>query len=343
MSVKNKLQFRKLRLFYIISAILIFLIFLVTTVYLDKRNDISTEVFTKRDFIEFEKYIRNVGALKGYEILKSYYVNNEPDAHDFAHIIGQVAFEKQDIGGFKVCDSLYNYGCYHGFMQVYLTKYGISAVKNMENSCTALGNIHAPSCLHGIGHGLMMEANYDLSRSLTNCEILLQNSKTYCVDGVFMERIVGSMLTENQKIKTTEENILEPCRSIDKKYQRECWRNQVSVWFAYFGNDSTKVGAYCASLNNEYWEICFETIGLINVQNFGGNYDLLYGQCQIVNQDAASYCLIGEMKELLFEGKSTDVAYNLCNYTSIAQKQKCFEIFSNMFNDYKVRFGQQSS
>src|SRR3989344_4955004 len=236
MSVKNKLQFRKLRLFYIISAILIFLIFLVTTVYLDKRNDISTEVFTKRDFIEFEKYIRNVGALKGYEILKSYYVNNEPDAHDFAHIIGQVAFEKQDIGGFKVCDSLYNYGCYHGFMQVYLTKYGISAVKNMENSCTALGNIHAPSCLHGIGHGLMMEANYALSRSLTSCEILLQSSKTYCFDGVFMERIVGSMLTEEQKIKTTEENILKPCKSIDKKYQRECWRNQVSVWFAYIGS-----------------------------------------------------------------------------------------------------------
>lgn len=300
--------------------------------------EVPGEIFKNEDFAAFEDFANEVGAKKAYLALKSYFKNNDAKAHDFAHVIGFAAVSEEDINGIKICDNFYNYGCFHGFMQVYLRNHGISAVSDMEKACTDLGTVNAPSCLHGIGHGLMMEASYDLYNALQNCQILQDSYQTYCFDGVFMERIAGSMLADDKKLVLTKENLLEPCGSMSPKFKRECWRNQVSVWYTFFKGDSASVGTYCSSIEDQYWETCFEGMGYINVITIGEDIENLVKSCNVVNDRAHDLCLMGEVKELLFEGKSPQIAESICFSSTVQSRDRCLATFSQAFSDYKERF-----
>lgn len=317
---------------------LIILAVIFSKLFFADSDKVPVEIFKKNDFRAFEDFTKKVGSKKSYDLLKSYFSQNESDAHDFAHVIGFVAAD-QGLDGLSVCDNFYNYGCYHGFMQIYLGNNGVSSVVDMEAACLKLGMVHAPSCLHGIGHGLMMEASYDLNIALKNCRMLNQSSQTYCFDGVFMERLAGSMLSRDRRIKLTSDTLFEPCDKADLLYKRECWRNQVSAWFGFFEGDTAKIGSYCAAIEKEYWQICFESLGLINVQNIGANEQGLIKSCGIVNSQAHDYCILGEVKELLFEGKPYNLAYNLCFLTEQTFRDTCLSTYNQMYADYQVRFG----
>lgn len=345
-SVFGKSKFKSFLLFITLLFVLIVVILLTkpsSGSRVDITNqDIVTGIFRTKDFPAFEAYTKQNGAKKTYDVLKAYFKNNEPDAHDFAHVVGNVAAEEDEIDGLKICDNYYNYGCYHGFMQIYLKKHGVAGVSGMEKSCLGLGPTNAPSCLHGIGHGLMMESFYDLDAALKNCGILKTESQTYCFDGVFMERIIGSMLSGDKKLRTSESLLLEPCQSVGVLYKKMCWRNQVSVWYSYFAKDTAKVGSYCAALDRSYWQICFESIGLLNVQQLSEDSQKLVSACKIVDQGAYNNCLTGEVKELLFEGKSPDVARNLCAFATNSFRESCLSVFEQMFRDYQQRFSKSN-
>lgn len=321
-------------------AILSFVVFITRPLIFEKKlqTDTAFKFFQNEDYNGFESWAKINGADTAYGVLKDYFKSSEPKAHDFAHIIGFVAVSESGIDGINVCDNLYNYGCYHGFMQIYLRENGISAVVQMEASCLKLGQASAPSCLHGIGHGLMMETSYVLDDALKNCEVLNVQNRTYCFDGVFMERIAGSMLPDEKKLKVTDENLFEPCKQVDNKYGKECWRNQVAIWFTYFLQDTAKVGAYCASLAREYWQTCFESLGFLLVQYKPANLTHLDSYCQIVNLEAHDYCILGEVKELLFEGKDVELAYNLCALVREASRQSCLSNYQAMYEEYQQRF-----
>lgn len=341
-NVFGKVRFRKFPVLF--SVFVLFILLLIVVFLLGFKQgvvgqELAFSTFQNKDYQGFEDYTRKIGSTRAYELLKAYFQKNEPEAHDFAHVIGFVAADDGDLEGFKVCDTLYNYGCLHGFMQVYLKNHGESSVSDMEKACASLGEVHAPSCLHGIGHGLLMFTNYELFNALSKCQILESAYQTYCFDGVFMERIAGSMLTDSEKLKVTFDNLFSPCDTIDVKFKRECFRNQVSVWFSFFNQDTTKVGAHCAAIEVNYWQICFESIGLISVQSFGEDFQRLISACSIVNETAHDHCLTGVMKELLFEGRSSQVALEVCNLVTIVMRQNCFDIYARMNFENLQRFG----
>lgn len=341
-SVFGRVRFNKFPVLFSVFALFILLLLVVFLLGFKREvrgEETAFNTFQNKDYQGFEDYARSIGSQRAYDLVKAYFQKNEPEAHDFAHVIGFVAVNDGDLEGLKVCDTLYNYGCMHGFMQVYLRQHGLSSVQDMEAACASRGEVHAPSCLHGIGHGLMMISAYDLFGALDNCQVLENAYQTYCFDGVFMERIAGSMLSDSEKLKITEDELFSPCDRIDHKYKRECIRNQVSVWFSFFRQDTTKVGTYCAAVEGDYWQICFESIGLINVQSFGEDFQKLIPACSIVNEVAHDHCLIGVMKELLFEGKSPQVALEVCNQVTAVMRQNCFEIYSRMNLENRQRFG----
>ena len=337
-NVFGKFKFRLSKYLFILFTTLLLIAVVVIVKPPVEKFSVPVEIFKSNNYQDFEKYTRKIGAKKSYQALKSYFKANETAAHDFAHVVGFVAVEEADINGIKVCDNFYNYGCYHGFMQIYLQKHGVSSVVDMEKSCLSLGQVSSPSCLHGIGHGLMMEAAYDYKQALKNCQILAISSQTYCFDGVFMERIAGSMLPDAKKLKITKDNIMEPCNKIDRLFAKECWRNQVAAWFRFFGNNTGQVGSYCASIDAIYQDICFETIGLTNIMNLGEDQNKLVSACQIVSAKGHDACLVGEVKELLFEGRGVEVAANLCNFVTAQTRNSCQETFKRMYEEYRQRF-----
>lgn len=337
---------------FVLLPILLLIFIVITLVVLPqfkKKGDLTSFDQAEVDQIfqsnsspqDFAKLTREIGLQKAYELIKKKFPNNDAAAHDFAHIIGIVAHDLAGMENLKVCDTAYNYGCYHGFIEAFISKNTVAKVAQIEDGCIALGTVHAPSCLHGIGHGVMVDSSYNLDAALENCSVLKQTSQIYCWDGVFMERIVGSMKTQEDKIIMTAKTLQVPCNSVKVTYRQQCWRNQVSSWFSFFGAKTKEVGGQCSLIEKEYQPICFETLGLLTTITFGENSPLLVSSCQVLPQDQISDdCLIGAMKELLFEGKQPNIAAVLCDSVSFANRDLCRATYSDHLSQSQARFGR---
>ena len=327
----------------VILLSVLFLIFIVSSLFVQKRR-LSDEIklnsiIAAKNFKEFEKLVKRQGTEKSYSLLKKAFAQNEPQAHDFAHIVGNAAYDQKKMQGISVCDSAFNYGCLHGFMEAFLVVNDISNVGVVEKACEDLGNLHSPSCLHGIGHGVMIENSYEVGKALNDCHLLAQTSQSYCFDGVFMERIVGSMLDDAAKIKLSEETIDSPCREIAYIYKAMCWRNQVNAWLIYFRADTKAAGGRCLMVEPDFYDICFESVGLNIAMNMPDTAKQVADLCAFLpGGGVADTCVIGTMKELMFEGKSVDLAKSLCTVVSPAYMQFCFGIYSELDSQYQNRF-----
>lgn len=303
------------------------------------------QIFKSNDTQAFTKLTQEIGPQKAYDLLKIKFPKNDADAHDFAHIIGIVAHDSGGIKGLSVCDTAYNYGCYHGFIEVFIAKNGIGKVAGIEEGCIALGTVHAPSCLHGIGHGVMVDASYKLDTALENCSILKTTSQIYCWDGVFMERIVGSMLAADKRPVITEATLGEPCNSVQIVYKEQCWRNQVSAWLPFFAGNTKDVGKQCSLIEDQYQKTCFESLGLLVTITVGENAPALISSCQVLANpptggQVSDDCLIGAMKELLFEGKNPLLSQTLCNSVSSQNRPYCLQVYSDHLSQSQARFGR---
>lgn len=305
-----------------------------------KPNDQNqlAQILSARNYQEFETFTQKNTPAKTYTFLKEAFPKNEPEAHDFAHIIGIVTNQQSGLNGLATCDILFNYGCFHGFMESFLTKNGISGVSQIETSCITLGQVHAPSCLHGIGHGVMVDTSYDLDKALANCRFLQESSRIYCWDGVFMERNIASMQSDKSQV-LDETDLQKPCNRLRATYQNQCFRNQVFLWYNHFSGDNKNTGRECSQIPQEYWEQCFEAIGFQNVMVTPHNQQELASRCQNIQETTgADFCLSGTIKELLFEGKDPALAGSLCSYVSPPFAPTCQNTFTQHYSQYQTRF-----
>ena len=339
--------------FFLPILLVIFVLFSLLLLPQFKKDDSKIEVdqkkidliFATSDTRAFTELTGEIGPQIAYEIIKAKYPNNDAAAHDFAHIIGIVAHDQKGMENLKVCDTAYNYGCYHGFIEAFIAKNTVAKVSGIEDGCIALGPVHAPSCLHGIGHGVMVDASYNLGTALENCSVLKKTSQIYCWDGVFMERIVGSMLVEKDKIKITQETLRDPCDSVKITYKEQCWRNQVSAWLPFFQGNTKEVGKQCSLIESQYQKTCFESLGLLVTITVGESREALISSCQVLPTSPAGGqisddCLIGAMKELLFEGKKPDIAAHLCDAVSAPNRNYCLATYADHLAQSQARFGR---
>lgn len=292
-----------------------------------------------RDYEALEKFAQRVGISETYELLKIKFPNNDPQAHDFAHVVGIAAYNKEGMAGISKCDTSYNYGCMHGFMEAFLAENGIDQISEVENACISLGTLHAPSCLHGIGHGVMIDSGYVLQEALEDCHRLQASSQLYCFDGVFMERIVQSMQAPEKKFKVTQETLDYPCNEIAYTYRSQCWRNQATVWVQFYSGESRNAGQRCLMIEPEFRPICVESVGLNIAMTGPKDEDYVARSCAFIGQNVvADECVVGVMKELMFENKSVALAGNLCKYTSVSARAACQQLFEQLKKDNEMRF-----
>lgn len=345
-SVYKKSKKLKLSKFLPLAVALVFLVgaFFVS---LSLKNYFSAQektafdkIITAKDYRGYESFTKEKGLLKSYGLLKARFAKNEPQAHDFAHVIGIVSHNQKGLSGLSFCDTAFNYGCMHGFMEAYLTLVDLKeGILEIEKTCRDMGNINAPSCLHGIGHGVLMQASYNLDRALSNCQILGQISQSYCFDGVFMERLAGSMLPAKNKIIPRGETLDEPCRDISHMYKAMCWRNQVTLWLGFYRGSTIAAGQKCLGIEKEFQSLCFETVGLGIAMTPDVDRNQAASMCSFMDGNQLSDdCVIGVMKELLFEGKNLETAATLCQIASPNNQANCLTLYNQLLGETKSRF-----
>ncbi len=309
-----------------------------------KRSSDLEETFEKGISIQEFYPVAKKGPLEEvYRLLKDKFSQNPVSAHDYVHVIGEVAYQTRGENGITLCDALSSYGCFHGFLAAFIVELGAEALPKTELACKKLGPADIPSCLHGIGHGVMAWRNYELGSSLNLCDDLEELSRIYCYDGVFMESFTNSMLPPEKRIarKQDPDDPWLPCTELQERYLMACYRQKVFDLFGFLGGDFKKLADLCLTLPAKYVPICVESYGYrvaISVQTQLEEINRLCGFLESGSE--RDECLLAAMAELSFEGRSGESIEKICGLVGSGRTEECRAKLKTLQEIHQARFGK---
>jgi hypothetical protein len=261
-----------------------------------------------------EKYawVNKVGAEEGAETAWRYVIAayTTPDgvvgdAHDLAHLVGQLLYKQYGFKGLATCTPTFAFGCYHGVMQVAFDREKPAEfpaqLAAARAGCEGVAEETSPSywsCIHGVGHGVATYENFDLSQALADCDTYGERFATYCHDGVFMEFVARA---PESYYKTSDP--IYPCDAIDGAYRVACARNQVQAMKQKFGMADAAIAKAClASGDKDISYHCIDAIGYGVGQSARGDAKRAIAECRaIADEAAAAQCLAAAAGELVFQ------------------------------------------
>jgi hypothetical protein len=230
------------------------------------------------------------------------------DEHQLAHQIGRQTAEAFGVNdqAFLLCpmESL-NGGCQHGFFEFVLGRTETTSAA-ADLICQSLEEGYSSKfhfyCYHGVGHGVMMAAAYDLDRALAVCDTFDTSvAQDGCWQGVFMENVNAGMGGYARDGVFTESDPLAPCNVLEDKYQHECYVNHAGYLMQFFSNEVEGATTACLSAASAYIPSCLQSIGLM------------------VTNPVWQPELFGEIGNTSFE----DVAWELCTQFPDGYREQC--------------------
>lgn len=327
---------------HIAIAAVVTLVALGLTVYLQRqarRATTDSPIDFKEQQTEIQslrEYAAKNGVVAAYEKVKVEHAANQAAGHDFAHVIGRIAYEQMGTDGFSVCDSNFGFGCYHGLMEELIREKGPSGYDIARSSCNKLAGVgQIASCLHGLGHGVMGSVG-NITKAIEQCKTFADNERAYCYDGSYMEYYTGVMEDYTKGQQVIDKN--DPWKFCLGQYaeaQTQCVRN-VTLTMAYrpeYGSDLAI--AKCGELSDALRTSCVGTIGLYAVQANGIELEVIRGVCQKFPEKAQyASCMESSARELVFQG-NIPKAEQLCT-TDSAIRKTCEAAVAQMKIDYKL-------
>lgn len=270
----------------------------------NKNHNLTPETFRALDYAEQQTAL---GELAGkdpkaaWELIKDAFIIDgqvTQDVHEFAHLVGHAAYEKQGIAGVGICDASFAYGCFHGVAEEAITKRGEAAVTEIEQACTDnLDEQRRPSCYHGIGHGTAGIHRLKLQPALTACDRMQLENQTYCHDGVFMEHARAT-----QDAGLSRDYPWSLCEDLDELYHVACARYQPTR-LTSAGYEFSDGIISCSQTNYPLLqEHCSRAFGFTSVSQ--GNFDAIGIDELCSNADdykTADWCRIAAATELVFQ------------------------------------------
>ena len=316
----------------------------------DNDSVIDSKLLTEfRNQDERAKYawLENVAKRDGPEVAWDYIkaAYNTPEGvvgnpHDMAHLVGQLIYKKYGFDGLSICEPLFAFGCYHGLMQVAFDKDKPSEFKDKllaaENGCVAAIGVDSPSyhsCIHGIGHGITTFRENDLMKSLSDCDLLNEEVRTYCHDGVFMELSVSAPPNFYEK-----SNPIYPCDAVSQDYKKSCARYQTQVMRFHFDMNTRNIARTCINTNNsDIVYHCIDALGYFIAQSSAGNPAKITLGCEdIDDKDSSAQCKTAAAGELVFQdyvGWHESVA-EICDSLSLQDQAACYKRVEQVKQSY---------
>lgn len=240
------------------------------------------------------------------------------DGHHIAHHIGhQTAMVfGPSAEALALCPTSYNYGCMHGFFQHALgsgeiTDQDAARICDEWTQDRSLSYKTKQSCYHGVGHGVMIHADYDLPKALSACDQLGSLfAQQGCWQGAFMENTDAAEQGQWQKAQFSLQDPLAPCDRVDGKYQYQCFLNQSAWLMKFYHNDVTQAAQACLKASKSAITPCLETIGILTTnpewqplllngpasQSF---LDNAWTICRRFPQGYEDYCMVAALDNLM--------------------------------------------
>jgi hypothetical protein len=118
----------------------------------------------------------------------------------------------------------------------------------------------AYQCVHGLGHGLMINSGYQLPVSLKICdELLTAWDRNSCYGGVFMENISSSYGVRSTWLR--DDDLLYPCNAVARRYKEYCYLIVTSRVLEANGYDWQTTARTCETAERGWIDICFQSLG----------------------------------------------------------------------------------
>jgi hypothetical protein len=197
-------------------------------------------------------------------------------------------------------------------------------------------------CNHIIGHILLVETHNKIEPALDLCNAFTnQNRRQNCMNGVFMENIIGLNLAAHGYVNESQmknwaarlDSLEKLCRSHSGSNATACWRELPHAAIAKFGRNATKVFDFCNSsnLSQAAWLCKLHTIDILNAQsNFKASS--VMDMCAIKqpepNFERTCYLQLVE-SELVMDFPDKTPVIDYCNSLDESFKTDCFSKIGN--------------
>lgn len=217
----------------------------------------------------WEDTIKEMGAEGAYASFKEQSpLSKTLTEHSQAHAFGEALYETEGLSGLKICDTTFDFGCYHSFFGVAVNKEGIESLPQLSASCSekyAEVDKNLP-CQHGIGHGLLVYTDYPhILQALTLCETISESLLGGCTSGVFMEYNFHTIDESKGEgfFREKGDDLYAPCNTLPARFQPSCYFEQVQWWQATFKGDFKYIGELCGVFeeSSENFLACYNGIG----------------------------------------------------------------------------------
>ncbi len=282
-----------------------------------------------------------VGPDKALELLKNSALPFTGDSHLLVHEVGYVIYQRYGKDALLHCKDDFNFGCYHGVIITAASsnKEGLKYIKEMVDRCRGNWTKFA-QCAHAVGHGLEAMWDYDLPKSLADCdklfegEVSYKNAVIHCHDGVFMENLFGlhdsGVRTSYQRKWLSDSDIYFPCDAVAEKYQQGCWYNQASRIYQMKDGNINMTATACETLkntDNKRW--CFNNLARQITSSTNNNIDKVFELCGETGSSRKADCAIDTAVQYYAQGGRMK-AIQICKNPVGSFQNDCFKQIAPM-------------
>lgn len=284
----------------------------------------SEDIFTDKQLLY--SYVKKHGPTQATKQLNKL-SSTFGSCHEPAHDAGRFSYSLFGGEAFQKCSSECHSGCYHGASESYFQEKGVkNLVGDLNLLCNeSLNAFFSHQCIHGIGHGLMAYADYDIHEALHNCDTLPTGAAS-CYSGVFMENIVGGLAQdEGHFTKYLNDDPHFPCTVVEDKYKQACYYYQSSRMVQLFNGDFAKVAVECGEIAPEYKSSCFASMGRDVGGATRGNPTLAIKDCSYVpSGQFRQDCLSGAVQDSFWDPSGEEDALSFCALLKGEEKSVCY-------------------
>jgi hypothetical protein len=261
--------------------------------------------------------------------------------HTAAHPLGMAIFEaRRDLHeSFDACGNRCTGGCFHGVLTAAVKTYA-SAEHPRQNTdapvtfeqvlahgkaiCErpdAQAASRKGSCVHGIGHALMLLSGFDLSKAIEGCRAFSgEHLQYYCVSGVYMER--------DMKYGVEDANAGTPLAPCDAEHQfpAACFRYKIIRLFPT-GATVDSVSQACLGLPEHQRRGCLHGLGYAAQQFIAARPERLGHICRAGDLNDRRMCVDGAIYSLAGFGRTA--AETACSGLDADLKAHCHQATSD--------------
>lgn len=261
----------------------------------------------------------------------------EAGCHRIAHVMGSAAlarFRGDVAQAFARGDSTCWSGYYHGILER-----AFLGVRDKQGLVAAARRVCADAdlreslwltyqCVHGLGHGLMIQTGYDLPFSLDVCERLEGEwDQSSCTGGVFMENVNAAEATaygpKSPWLK--EDDLVYPCDDpVTEGRRLYCYLMVTSRILQANGYDWQATARTCARVAPGWVATCFQSFGRDASGSTRQDSAGIKRLCRYAGRYEGE-CVYGAARDMTANYSSGRQAARLCATVSVGLRARCYE------------------